>query len=210
MSRYDYGDFGDRRGYREEQRYRPQQPPRRQSLGYRPDQSAHDDRPGRDAHAGYQPYAQPPPGYGYGPRPKKRRWPLFLALGVVACGLAGCVAFVVGVGSSVESTSSGDPATQAQGLFQHPEDVSISACEPDELGMMSAQVLVTNQSSKASDYSIQVSFQSPDGTQSYADGYAIITTLAAGQQRPETVQSFKEAPGPFRCVVVSVQRTQSL
>jgi len=194
---------GDQRSY---QQPRPYQEPR----SYREPQSYREPRYERAAYG-----APPPP-----PPVKKRRWP-FILVGLVLSPLlfVGCLVAVVAGGSS--QSGSGSPGassaakpggSQAQGLFQHPEDIAISTCTTDELGMMIAQIVVTNQSAKASTYAVELSFQSADGKQQYASGHAIITTLAAGQQRPEKVQTFTEPPsaGQFSCVVVSAQRTQAL
>jgi len=187
-----YADYQDRgRGYAD----------RRQPVGYRP---AYDNPP---------PYSPPQP-----PPAKKRRWPLWAALAVAGVVLVSCVAAVAsssgggGTGTAGASATSGAGAggSAAQGMFQHPEDVTVSSCANDDLGMMAAQIVVHNTSSKASNYSIQIAFQSVDGTQKYGDGYAVINTLAAGQQEPEKVQSFTQAPGQYKCVVISAQRTQAI
>ncbi|ADP83218.1 hypothetical protein [Pseudofrankia inefficax] len=214
MPRYDYGDDG---GYSDQSgrgHHHDDRQPRYQEPYQRGD---YRDRDGRQQPVGYQPtygYQQqtPPPAPA-----KKRRWPLWAALAVVGIILVSCVAAVASsggggtgtAGASATSTAA-KGGTQAQGLFQHPEDVTISSCGTDDLGMMTAQVLVHNTSGKASNYSIQIAFQSVDGAQKYGDGYAIINTLAAGQQQPEQAQSFKQPPGQFKCVVISAQRTQAI
>lgn len=191
------GDYQDR-GY--SGRNNPGYGDRRQPVGYQPS---------------YNNWQAPVPP----PAPaKKRHWPLWAALGVLAVIVVACTAAVAssgggsGTGTAGASSTSaaGAGGSQAQGLFQHPEDITISKCGTDDLGMMTAQIVVHNSSSKASDYSVQVAFQSVDGTQKYGDGYAIINTLAAGQQQPEQVQAFKEPPGQFKCVVISAQRTQAI
>lgn len=119
-------------------------------------------------------------------------------------------------GSSPTTASSGDDATTTAGSdgaadpgeSDEVDDVVITACAKDDtLGFAEATVEVTNNSSKASSYMIEIAFESEDGSTQVGTGSAFVTGLAAGQKKVEEVTSFDE-PGdqPFTCKVSSVER----
>src|SRR5262245_35357324 len=98
MTRYGYGDGRDHgRDYHDQDRdYRQ---PRYEQPGRRADYQTHDDRGGRQP-VGYQPVYDNRPPYNQPPPPaKKRRWPLWIALGVVGVVLVSCVAAIANSGS---------------------------------------------------------------------------------------------------------------
>lgn len=118
--------------------------------------------------------------------------------------------------SSPTTASSGDDATTTAGgggaadpgEGDEVDDVVITACAKDDtLGFAEATVEVTNNSSKASSYMIEIAFESEDGSTQVGTGSAFVTGLAAGQKKVEEVTSFEE-PGdqPFTCKVSSVDR----
>lgn len=184
-----------------------------------------------------QPY--PPHPYGpYGPPPppkKKRRWPLFVGIPLALIVFVSCVAAIGSSGTSNDtSTASPAPAATApaaaapaapasgapapapagpaapNGPLQHPEDVQVTSCQREPtLGWPKAQLTITNNSSKASTYSVRVSFQSQDGKTQYGEGYALVSSLAPGQTSPKEAPGFAEIPADaaLACVVTSAQRT---
>ena len=98
------------------------------------------------------------------------------------------------------------PAAGPTGLFQHPEDVVLESCAPGSLGWGDATVRVTNNSSEASTYSIQVAFESPDRTVLHATGYALVPRLEPGQTTVTDANTATEVPADVVCRVVQASR----
>lgn len=151
----------------------------------------------------------------------------------IALGVVGAIVLISIIGAltshksktnaSPAATSSAAPAISAavatataavgpSGVFQHPEDVKVSSCGADDLGLLTAQVVVTNTSRKPSSYSITLNFESTDGQTQYGEGFAVITSLAPDQHSPQKVTGTAQAPSGVTivCRVTSAQRTAAL
>jgi len=87
------------------------------------------------------------------------------------------------------------------------EEATVTECGVDELGDLNARVKVTNGSSERSNYSVEVSFQSPDGATQYDVGTAYANALGAGQTIETDAVTLTDAPdAKFECEVVDVFR----
>lgn len=113
--------------------------------------------------------------------------------------------------SGGDKASSSGSESGGGGSSDESDDVVISTCAADDLGQLSAKLTVTNNSSKASDYFIEVVFESSDGSTQLDSTFASVTNLAPGQRTESEAISFEDAPsGSFTCRVVDVMRTASL
>ncbi|MEO5724694.1 MAG: hypothetical protein ABIQ39_06945 [Ilumatobacteraceae bacterium] len=72
-----------------------------------------------------------------------------------------------------------------------------------------AQVVITNNSSKASTYFVTVVAESPDGLTRYGDTIVSVTALAPGQRTTEKGIFLKDIPADAVLKVAQVQRTSS-
>ncbi|WP_163548545.1 hypothetical protein [Candidatus Frankia nodulisporulans] len=116
--------------------------------------------------------------------------------------------------STTPSASSGALAAgQAQAAVaaapagpEHSEDVTITACAPDEAGYAAAKVTVTNHSSKASNYIINIVFESGDGATQIGTGLVAVNGLQSGQQSPQDTSALKPALPGYRCRVQDITR----
>jgi len=152
-----------------------------------------------------------PPGYQQQPPPRKRRrkWPYVLG-GLLA------LIVVIGIASSSgggKSSSSSSPAVQSSTgssgsqPLQHASDVVVTSCVPDSVGFAAAKVVVTNTSSKASNYVITVTFESAGGATQVGTGLATVDGLLPGQKSvPQDVSSLQAAPAGYTCRVTDVTR----
>jgi hypothetical protein len=86
------------------------------------------------------------------------------------------------------------------------DDVSVTSCEADDVGFMVAKGTVTNNSSEASDYIIEIAFESSDGATQYGTGSAFVSGLEPGQNTPLDANSLTEAGGEFVCRITEVDR----
>ena len=114
--------------------------------------------------------------------------------------------------SSSNNTSDSDDTSSSEtdlGESSEVDDVTISSCGADDLGQLEAVLRITNNSSKPSNYMINVAFESPDGLEQLDTGFAIVDTLQPGQSTNETAITFTEAPADFTCRVTSVDRYAS-
>lgn len=89
------------------------------------------------------------------------------------------------------------------------KDVKVTSCTKDALGFMDAKVLITNHSSKASNYIVDVVFETPDGKTQLGTGLAAVNDLQPGQKAPKLASSFTDADGKFACRVSTVTRYAS-
>lgn len=88
------------------------------------------------------------------------------------------------------------------------DDVVVTACGKDDvLPSAKATIEVTNNSSEASTYFIEIVFESADGATQIGTGVASISSLAPDQKKVEEVLSIED-PGDqeFTCTVSSVER----
>ncbi|MFD5087519.1 FxLYD domain-containing protein [Kitasatospora sp. NPDC058201] len=89
-------------------------------------------------------------------------------------------------------------------------DVELTSCDVDAtLHWPSAQLKVTNRSSKSSNYMIQVEFVDAAGTR-IGEGLAATNNLAAGQAATLKAQGAVETKGKISCKVTNVTRYASL
>lgn len=90
------------------------------------------------------------------------------------------------------------------------EDVVVTACASDDSGFMLAMGTVTNHSSGASDYYIEVVFETEDEVTQLATGNASLSSIEPGQDAPLEASSFTKAPDEgFSCRVTEVNRFAS-
>jgi len=118
-----------------------------------------------------------------------------------------------GSGSSKESTSSDSTETSksSAGESDEVDDVKLDSCgDKDALGFVQAGITVTNNSSEASDYLIEITFTSKDGKTQIGTGNTIISNLAPEQSKTETVSALEETDQTeIVCEVSSVDRYAS-
>ena len=90
--------------------------------------------------------------------------------------------------------------------------MTLGECTTDPtLGFLTASLTVTNNSSDASDYLIDVTFQSEDGATQFGTGNAFVQGLQTGQTTTVEATSLDDAPDqPFVCTLASVTRTAAL
>ena len=129
-----------------------------------------------------------------------------LVIGIVlAVGLVGCGALVALIATAADEADEAIEEEQAR----EAEDVEISECTTDGAGML-AKLTVTNNSSKRSTYSVDVTFESPDGATQYATGFTFVDAVEPGQTATSDAHSLTEAPGEFECRIVSVERMEDV
>ncbi|MEU4094139.1 FxLYD domain-containing protein [Streptomyces sp. NPDC026673] len=88
-------------------------------------------------------------------------------------------------------------------------DVKIDACTVDDLiKWPSAELTITNRSSKTSNYVVQVEFVDSSGTR-ISEGLAATNNLEPGRKAKETAQGLKKATGKITCRVTEVTRYAS-
>jgi hypothetical protein len=101
------------------------------------------------------------------------------------------------------------PADEASPQASGPEgDVRITKCEVDPLTTWaSADLQITNSTSKVSDYIVNVEFVDGSGKR-LGEALAATNNLAPGQKADETAQGLDEIPGKMECRVTKVTRYQ--
>lgn len=191
---------------------------------------------------GYQPQGMQPPPPKKGGAGKVLL--IILGVIVAVCGLGGIAIAVAGnsakeeldkTASSLTSVTAGPatsaaggaattaaPGTAAPGTAKTPAtkagfgDVTITACalSDNEFLGPEATVKVTNNSSKPSNYSVQIAFVSKDGATQYDTGGILVSGLAPGQSTVDKAASLKsevrtQAAGGFNCKVLDVTRFAS-
>ncbi|MEV7895298.1 FxLYD domain-containing protein [Streptomyces cyaneofuscatus] len=88
-------------------------------------------------------------------------------------------------------------------------DVEITGCEvSDATGWPKADVLITNRSSKTSNYIVSVEFVDGSGKR-LADAMAASNNVAAGQEVEEDAQALDKVAGKVECRVTKVTRYAS-
>jgi len=113
--------------------------------------------------------------------------------------------------SSSDSNSTSDTVSKGLGSKDASADiVSLKCSEEDALGFRTPVVRVTNNSSKASDYFIDIVAESSDGSEQFDTTMATITNLSPGQStNAEAIAMTKKIPAGAVCKIKSVQRTAS-
>ncbi|CAL9628275.1 hypothetical protein SUDANB120_06032 [Streptomyces sp. enrichment culture] len=166
-----------------------QRGPQQQPLGRGPAAS----RPGGRGPSGPVPE-------GAAGRPRRRPVRTCLVAGLALTGLA--VLAAVGLGAVL-------PAYEDPHRDGHDGDVRLSACRVDAATRWpSAVLVVTNRSSKPSDYHISVEFLAPGGLR-LDEAHVFLTRVAPGQQARDTAQSLTQVDRPVTCRVTDVFRTAS-
>ncbi len=115
-------------------------------------------------------------------------------------------------GEATGSSQDSDSGSKDTGESDEVDDVKISNCGIESvLNLPEATIKVTNNSEKASDYMIEITFQSKDGKEQFGTGDAFISNLKPGQSKTEKVTGFDEVnASAMTCEVSSVDRTESL
>ncbi|MFF2228625.1 FxLYD domain-containing protein [Streptomyces globisporus] len=113
--------------------------------------------------------------------------------------------------SAVSEPAAGAPEKEAaEEAPDGPEgDVKITGCEVSSAtGWPRADVLITNRSSKQSNYIVSVEFV--DGTgKRLGEAFAATNNVAAGQEVEEDAQSLDKVEGEIKCRVTKVTRYAS-
>ncbi|MFD5880120.1 FxLYD domain-containing protein [Streptomyces yangpuensis] len=87
--------------------------------------------------------------------------------------------------------------------------MEITACEVDSFTKWPhAELLVTNRSSKASTYTVQVEFVDAAGKR-LSEAYAVTNAVAPGQQSSMTAQSLTQVTAKITCRIMEVNRYAS-
>lgn len=179
------------------------------------------------------PQGQPPqwggqqqPGWG-GQPPAPKKSSAGKVIGFSCLGVVGLVVVLGVVGVALGGSDSGSD-TGSDGVLEvtaapskgaaAPEaaapkgaegDVKITGCEVnDSTGWPKADVLITNRSSKTSNYIVSVEFVDGSGKR-LGDAMAASNNVAAGQEVEEDAQSLDKVTGKVTCKVTEVTRYAS-
>ncbi|MGH9151362.1 MAG: hypothetical protein ACRD03_02925 [Acidimicrobiales bacterium] len=110
------------------------------------------------------------------------------------------------------NTDTGEEAVAEQ-QSDETDDVTIASCGTDSFGAgtLAAQLSITNNSSKRSNYSVEVSFESVDGATQHGTGIAFIENVEPGQTTTQETAGVDQAPATeYTCRVVSVDRSSDV
>ena len=88
------------------------------------------------------------------------------------------------------------------------DDVVVTSCATDDAGYAGAKIRITNNSGKASNYLVTVTFESPDGATQVGTGIASVNSLQPGQATDEDVNAFKQPTSPYICKVNAADVTR--
>jgi len=136
---------------------------------------------------------------------------LLAVVAVLSIGILIASGETSGTSDSGESAESNSDVTQAEtSPSSETDDVKLTSCGADSLGYLQAELTVTNNSSKESDYIINVVFESDDGSTQLDTAISFVNNLKPGQNKVEKALSFTEAPANFTCTISSVDRSESL
>jgi len=128
--------------------------------------------------------------------------PVALAAGLLALAACSAEADTQPAGSGVDTES---------GNTEHPPpaDVAITTCAPDpDVGWILAAGTITNHTSKASTYFVQVEFVDANGIR-YAEGITSSSTVAPGQAVEWEASGLTEARAGGKCKLISVDRYEA-
>ena len=146
----------------------------------------------------------PPAAY---PAPAKKRGRgrgcLYMVLGAIL--LVVIIVIVAAV-----AASSGSGSKPGSGTSSHPaaNDVSVSSCAVDSVGIPNAKGTIVNHSSGTSNYTFTISFLNSAGTV-VAQGAGAESNIAPGQTVDFTAVGDNQASGALTCKVVDVSRFAS-
>lgn len=87
--------------------------------------------------------------------------------------------------------------------------VSVSKEAPDAIGIVYVSVTVKNNSEKTSNYYIEISFESEDGSVKYGDTVVYIRNVAPGQTTTDKALAGSEIADATKYRVTKLQRTAS-
>ncbi|QGZ51860.1 hypothetical protein GPZ77_28895 [Streptomyces sp. QHH-9511] len=164
----------------------------------------------------------PPPGTEGGPPPRRKgnagKIIGFSCLGAVLLVVALIVAITL-VARDGDGGGDGDPERRTpvprspSGRPQEESgargDAKITTCEVDPVTKWAAaELLVTNRSSKASDYIVHVEFVDASGTR-LSETYASTNDVAPGQQSKVTAQGLDQVTAKITCRIKDVTRYAS-
>lgn len=138
----------------------------------------------------------------------KKRDPWKMAL----LGTGAVIVLACGGGAAV-NTNSGSSGVTSKGSSDAKADVALTTCAmaSNTFEGPEAALKITNNSSKPSNYIIEVAFVSKDGATQYDTGTAAVNGLAPGQSANEKATSLKSeartaAAAGFSCKVLNVTR----
>lgn len=132
--------------------------------------------------------------------------------GMSGCLKGGLIALAVfailGVGCAALLAFSADEVVDEQAKREEEilKDAELVDCVVGDAGFMVGNVKVTNNSSERSNYSVDVSFTSPDGSEQLDSASAIVNSLEPGQTANAEALTLTEAPGEFDCKITDVFR----
>jgi hypothetical protein len=118
--------------------------------------------------------------------------------------LAAAVALVGGALAGVLLLTVDDTPAEVQDV-EEAADVTVLRCGQSR-GLMTARLRVTNHSSEASDYFVDVEFFRGPARQVVDTAPAVIEDLGSGESTPVAVISVRRAPRAFDCRVGDVDR----
>lgn len=84
------------------------------------------------------------------------------------------------------------------------DDVELTGC--GETGELVAELVVTNRSSKRSNYMIQVGFASPDGAEQLETDIVMVSALNPGQRKRVEAKPWRGEASAYACEVLDVTR----
>jgi hypothetical protein len=122
----------------------------------------------------------------------------------VVLGLGSCIVLIGALDDAVDDADEQQEAEEAE----ERADVGDPSCELDMAGSMAAVMSVTNHSSERSNYTIEVAFETADGSQ-LAVASDTVSALEPRQSTTASAQSFREPPGDgtFTCRITDVDRS---
>lgn len=119
-------------------------------------------------------------------------------------------AVLIGCTATDSDTESGDTISNSNNQENPPvEDVALNQCEIDEFGWLVATITVTNNSTKASNYSITVEAVETNTDNRLAEMFTFIEALRPDQVREVEVQGLEEISGKVTCKLLTVERHSS-
>ncbi|MER7516679.1 FxLYD domain-containing protein [Streptomyces sp. NPDC126499] len=165
-------------------------------------------------------WGAPPPGQGGPPPPRRRSTGKiigFSCLGVLALVVVLIIAVVAigGDDDEPDRTPTSPAATRETRASERPQeegpegDVRITACAVDSATKWAdAELLITNRSSKTSNYLVQVEFVDASGRR-LDEATAATSNLAPGQQSKVTAQGLAQITAKITCRITDVTRYAS-
>jgi hypothetical protein len=109
---------------------------------------------------------------------------------------------------AAEAADEGPQTNSGNDTNPPPDDVELTDCIADDVGWIKASGTITNHSSEASTYFINVEFVASDGVR-YAEGIATSSTVAPDQTAEWEASGLTEAREATTCNVTAVDRYAS-